>query len=205
MNPNNQPQTYSVDYLNSISTTPGSNKFDSKLKIIIIALGVLLVIGLVLLFFGMSGGNASKVQAMTAQLKTIETISNTEQSNLQSTKLRAANTSLNIYVKNVEKSIKDLAPYGINPDKLPKDVLAKEKINSDQIKNKLLEAKLNGIYDAVYSQEMTLALGLLNVNMQTIADETSAGKFKSFLEETIKNLETTSNSIKNYNSIDPSS
>lgn len=200
MNPNNQPAPYSVDYLNSISSSSSQNNFNSKYKLIAIILGglILLAVGLMILS-GLSGGNTAKVELMSARLKTIETISTSEQTNLQSSRLRASNTSLNIYIKNVNKSLKDLAPFGVKTDKLPKSVLSKEKIYSDELKTNLSEAKLNGIYDTVYVQEMTLALGLLIVDMQSLSRQTPSGSFKTFLDETVKNLQTTSDTIKKYN------
>jgi len=159
---------------------------------------VLTIIFLVVTSF--SGGSTSNIEKLSARLKAIEAISTSAQPNIKSTKLRAANSSLNIYMKDVNTSLNKLAPSGVNTAKLPKSVTNNEALTQKSITDDLAEAKLLGQYDAVYSQSMTNLIGFTILDMQKLSKSTNSESFKKFLDDTSNNLQTTSDNIKNYSS-----
>lgn len=202
MNPNNPQPPQNVDYLNLISTpTNRSGKFGSKFNIILIALGGVVVLTIIFLVVtSFSGGGTSNIEKLAARLKSIEAISTSAQPNIKSTKLRAANSSLNIYMKDVNTSLNKLAPSGVNTAKLPKSITNNEALTQKSITDDLAEAKLLGQYDAVYSQSMTNLIGFTILDMQKLSKSTNSESFKKFLDDTSSNLQTTSDNIKNYSS-----
>ena len=202
MNPDSPQPPQNVDYLNLISTpTNRSGKFGSKFNIILMILGGVVVLTIIFLVVtSFSGGSTSNIEKLSARLKAIEAISTSAQPNIKSTKLRAANSSLNIYMKDVNTSLNKLAPSGVNTAKLPKSITNNEALTQKSITDDLAEAKLLGQYDAVYSQSMTNLIGFTILDMQKLSKSTNSESFKKFLDDTSNNLQTTSDNIKNYSS-----
>lgn len=198
MNPND-PQPFSpINYLDQIApTTPQKTNLFTRKPIIIggIALVILVVI---MMFAAILGNGVSSSQQLAAKLNNVQTLANSATANIKSTKLRAINTDLKLYLTNTIRDSKVVfAEQKIDMDKLDKKVIELESI--DDILATLEDARLNAVYDRTYAREMTYQLSKLLALMKQISSKTSNENLRQFVDSSSKNIETSQKQFSSFN------
>lgn len=201
MNPNDNQSTNSVDYLNQIAPQP-SKKIDlfRKKPIMIggIAIGVLVVFVLFGAISSVLSSGTTSLKTLAARLDSTESTVSLAANNLKSTKLRALNSNLKIYLTN---TIRDLTPIlaakNIEFKNIDKQILAGE--SNTKMLATLEDARLNAIYDRIYANEMATQLDKVVLLMRQINGSTNDKDLKDFLNSAYKNLEPTQKQFSEYN------
>lgn len=189
MYPDQQPQNYSIDYLNQIAPQSHKKQFDPKFRLIALILGIATLLTIILVIFSsLSAGSKPNVQQLAARLATTETIATDAQRNLKSSELRSINGSLTILLANTNRDIAEpLKLSGTNAEKLDKAIVAKE--NGETIKAALEDARLNATYDRIYAREMSYQLETIIIQMKDLYSRTSSQSLKTFLDTSYKNIQ----------------
>jgi len=146
---------------------------------------------------GLSGGTSS-TERLAVRLTSTENTANSATANLKSSKLRALNSDLKLYLTN---TIRDFGPI-LTTNKI--DVKSpNEKIASAESNTKMLavleDARLNAIYDRAYAREMAYQLGTVLTLMRQLKADTNSNSMSDFLDNSIKNLVPTQKQFADYN------
>lgn len=189
MYPTEQPQNYSIDYLNQIAPQAPKSRFDPKFRLIAIVLAVATLVTIILVIIsGLAGGSKNDLQQLAARLATTEKLATDAQKNLKSSELRSLNGSLKILLTNTNRDIAEpLKLNGIAADKLDKAIIAKE--DGAKIIATLEDARLNTTYDRTYAREMSYQLETIVLQMKELHASTSSQSLKSFLDTSYKNIQ----------------
>jgi hypothetical protein len=141
---------------------------------------------------------SSPTELIAARLVAAQDIADDATSDIKSTQLRSINSNLKIYFTN---TIRDLTPFltsrDINIKKLNKDLLADE--STDELLERLLDARLNGVYDRTYAREMTFILSNIITAYNSAEKATNNTSYKSFLTNAKNDLNPTQIQFANYN------
>lgn len=196
---NNQQQSYSVDYLNQIAPQGPKRSFGGPFFKIFVGLGIAIVVVVILVIvanLGRSGQSAS-LERLAARLSSTATIVTDAQDNLASSKLRTANSNLSLYLTN---SLRDLTPLlearNVSLEKLPANITRDE--DTTDLTNTLEDARLNGIYDSVYSRELSYRLQTIVFLVDQLRDRTTDQATKDFLEAARENLQPIQTQLQTY-------
>jgi hypothetical protein len=206
MDPFNQPEqqastvpspTPSIDYLNQIAPqTPKRFRLTHMQLIIVVALAIVTIIVLAVVIGAFN--NKDPLEHLSAKLQSTEIVVGDAQSKIKSTQLRALNSNLKIYLTNTNR---DIAPLllqdSVNVAKLDKNIVASEATND--ITDRLEDARLNAIYDRTYAREIAYRLETTLALMHQINDSSASKDLKTFLIAAIANLEPTQQSFADFN------
>lgn len=191
------PESTPISYLDQIAV-PEQIKpslFKNKIAIALIALVAVLLVVVVISSLPKKTNNS---ELLAAKLIAAKTISEDATSKLKSTKLRSINSNLKIYLTNTTR---DLTPFlfsnKIDIKKLDKALLAKE--SSEELAERLLDAKLNGIYDRTYAREMAYLLSTIIATYKSVGKSAKSSSYKTFLEASIDDLTPTQKEFAEYN------
>lgn len=190
----------SLDYLNQIS---GSSAAQPKMFGLIkgplkpihyIAAGLLLLVIVVIIVSvavnSGKGDNTSKLTALAARLQTTEQIATDARSAIKSSKLRALNGNLQLFLTNTNRDIvSPLKSIGIDTAKLPANVTKAE--NGAKMKERLEDARLNSVYDSTYAREMSYQLGTILTTMKEVYTTTGSKTIKDFLQKSYDSIDET--------------
>lgn len=189
MYPNEQPQNYSIDYLNQIAPQAPKKQFDAKFRLIAIILGIATIVTILLVVVSSFAGNSKNdMQQLAARLATTEKLATDAQKNLKSSELRSLNGSLKILLTNTNRDIAEpLKLNGITVAKLDKAIVAKE--NGAKVIATLEDARLNATYDRTYAREMSYQLETIVLQMKELYASTSSQSLKTFLDTSYKNIQ----------------
>ena len=200
MYPNQQqPPTYSVDYLNQIAPQAPKKRFLGKKEIIIAAIlaGLVVIVGLLALVINLGAGSDPS-QQLAARLITTQKIVDDAQPKLKSTELRTLNSNLGIYLTNTNRDIvAPLASVDIDIKKLDGSIVSAEA--GTDITDRLEDARLNATYDRTYAREIAYQLATIVALMRQIYESTNSESLKTFLENAYTNLEPTQKSFEDFN------
>lgn len=197
-----------LEYLNQISqeTRPTSAKKSNSLSLIIkIAVGgiaaflFIMCVGLVLNAGKSSPTDLTKqLYIRTANLNTTLTTYN---KSLKSSQLRAIGTSLNGVLTGASASLSNyLLPEGgekgdLNP---PEKLLATETTTDEELNTSLNNAKLNGILDRVYANQIQLQVSLLISFIAQLEPRTKDEALLDIITQYQSNLYVIEQSLENY-------
>jgi hypothetical protein len=189
----------SIDYLNQIAPQAPKKIRLNLIQIILIAVGALaIIITLSIVISSLANAGKNDLQHLAARLQSTETIVGDAQSKIKSTNLRALNSNLKIYLTNTNRDIAaPLLKQNITVSKLDKTIVASE--SGTDITNRLEDARLNAIYDRTYAREIAYRLATIIALMDQINSSTSSTSLKTFLGDSIKNLEPTQASFEDFN------
>lgn len=200
MQPNEQPQ-HPIDYLDSISTAPKkpAGKVNDKVFFGVIIAGVLVTI-LVGVFAFLSTGTSSAedMSRLSVRLENLQTISDNARKTTISSSLRATNINLSLALTNANRDIAEhLAATGIDdPKKINPAIITEE--NTDELTEKLEDARLNAIFDRTYAREMSYQLETLLVLIQQTETKVKENSAKEFLSKLHKDLESLQKQFSNF-------
>ncbi|MEI6850873.1 MAG: hypothetical protein WCK26_02820 [Candidatus Saccharibacteria bacterium] len=201
MNPNDNQQNTPSNYLDQIAPKKSGKADFLKRKPIMIG-GIVLAVFFVITIIaaisgGMSGGTAN-IKRLSARLTTTQNTVTLTTSNLKSTKLRALNSRLGIYLTN---TIRDFTPIltanKIDAKKVDKNMIASE--SNAKMLSILEDARLNAILDRTYAREMAYQLDTVLTLMKQIYSTSSSKSTKTFLDDAYKNLEPIQTEFADFN------
>lgn len=201
MYPNENQQPLPSDYLNQIAPKPPKRLDFFRQKPIMIgaiAFGVILLITLLGVISSIASNNIGSTERLAARLMSTKGVVDSATPNIKSTKLRALNSSLGIYLTNtIRDATPILAKNNININKLDKKVTSAES-NANMLAT-LEDARLNAIYDRIYASEMAHQLDTTLILMRQIFTDTRSATLKSFLDNAYKTLEPTQKDFAEFN------
>ena len=198
MNPDQNQ--YSIDYLNQIAPEPKKPGLSNKLFLLIAGGGLLLAViaGIFIFTSGGSAGPKDKMQTLAARMETLHTIASKAQKNIKSSDLRSTNSNLVIFLTNANRDIVDpLAANGVDMKKPNKEIVAAEK--GEALSEKIENARLNAVFDRVYSREMGYQLDTIAALMQDIHSKTKSKSLQEFLVKTDANLQPIKKQLTEFN------
>ena len=186
---------YSIDYLNSISSTPPP-KTIKPLYLWLLIVGVVVLVGIVAAAV-LSAGNSSKDNLTTfaARLSSLETVTSDAQDNIQSSSLRTTNSSLTLILTNANHDVAVLA------GKINKKSSAYKAVTAETttLTGKLEDARLNAVYDRTYAREMNYQLKTLRTQMNVLYKHATKKDLKAFLVKTDANIKPIQESFAGFN------
>lgn len=201
MNPdqNQNPNQYSIDYLNQIAPEPPKKGMSSRLFVFVIGGALLLaaIVGVLSLFNG-SNSPTQKMQTLAARLETLQKISDESQKRIKSGTLRNTNSNLSIFLTNTNRDIVDpFSKNGVNVEKIDKAIATKE--DGEKLRSTLEDARLNAVFDRTYAREMNYQLETITGLMKDLYSTTKSSALKKFLENTDANLRPIKEELSSFN------
>ncbi len=191
MQPNEQPQEqHPIDYLDSISSVPKGAKQGPSDKLffgaIVGALLVALIIG-VLAFLATGTSTKDDFATLSVRLANLQTVADEAQDNIVSGDLRATNTSLSLVLTNANRDIEEtLTAYELSASKPDPKIAAAE--STEELSERLEDARLNAIFDRIYAREMTYQLETMLILIEQIQERADSSAEQEFLSTTIENM-----------------
>jgi hypothetical protein len=189
------------DYLNQISTQPVKKPgFSLNLKFVIIV-GAILVIAVIIVAIVVNvlvQSARQPLQQLSARLDSTSAVVEGAQKKLKSSQLRSLNSSLNLYLTDINSDITaPLGSAGIDEKKITEKITQGESLTA--LTDRLEDARLNAIYDRTYAREMAYQLDRLITLMKEISTSTSSAELKEFLNNTYPTLEPTQKAFSEFN------
>lgn len=191
------PEATPISYLDQIGskTQIHTSLFQNKLALAGFVLIIAIIISIALSVIPKS---TNPYALLAARLVATQSVADDATSKLKSTKLRAINSNLKIYLTN---TIRDLTPFlvkqKIEIKKLDKAILAKE--STAELMKRLEDARLNTIYDRTYAREMAFTLSNVITTYNSISRSASSASLKEFISTAKANLEPTQQQFADYN------
>jgi predicted outer membrane protein len=202
MNPENS-QPLQPDYLDQIApqNTSGHsfNSLPMPMRILAILLGIFIVVLVAAVIINLTNGskNTDKLAARLLMTQTIVKDA-ADNNKIKSSALRAINTDLKTYLVN---TIRDIEPIlkkdNVDINKLPSTLLNTSADTS--LAERLEDARLNAVFDQTYAREMAYSLNNILSLMQKSYKQTGNSALKTFLDESMKNLQPTQESFADFN------
>lgn len=205
-----------LEYLQKISQSnrpvKRTNPVKAKLldtSIIKIALGGIVLFLLLMILGGMLSSLNAKPENLTKQLYTrtenLNSVLNTYNSSLKSSKLRSIGTSLSGVLTNSSNQLSVYIMDEENNHELlkPDEVtLEAENLHLAELNTSLNNAKLNGILDRAYANQIGLEVSLLLSMISELSERAGDDRvLQDILTTYHNNLETIHNSFENYSEL----
>lgn len=205
-----------LEYLQQISQSnrpvKRTNPVKAKLldtSIIKIALGGIVLFLLLMILGGMLSSLNAKPENLTKQLYTrtenLNSVLNTYNSSLKSSKLRSIGTSLSGVLTNSSNQLSVYIMDEENNHELlkPDEVtLEAENLHLAELSTSLNNAKLNGILDRAYANQIGLEVSLLLSMISELSERAGDDRaLQDILATYRNNLETIHNSFENYSEL----
>jgi hypothetical protein len=189
------------DYLNQIAPQqPKHPNFVIGPKLIALIAGALVIIVIIIaVVINVLVSNARQpLQRLSARLTSTSTVVSGAQGTLKSSQLRSLNSSLSLYLTDINRDISTpLTSAGVDVAKIDDKITAQE--SSATLTERLEDARLNAIYDRTYAREMAYRLDTLITLMKQIIASTNNSRLKTFLEATYPKLEPTQEAFADFN------
>lgn len=186
---NGQPQ-YSIDYLNQIAAKPQNQPIDMKAKILLWGLiGLVVVIAIAVFGSLMSSSSSSTVQVggLATELAVAKKVADDAHKNIKNPKLRAANGQ---FSTTLTGSNQKLSPYliasGYKEGAIDSSTV--EAAMDPELTDILEQARLNGIFDRTYTNEIIHKIGLIEISIQQLS-KTSDESTNQELQKITSDLE----------------
>lgn len=188
MNPDNRPESYSIDYLNQIAPKPPKKFQFNQLQMMLVGgAGLVLIIILAVSLVGLFGSSSQPLERLAARLLIAEETASGSQANLKDTVLRSVNSGLQLNLTNANRDITPLLDKeGINSEKLNASIVAEE--TDAELDTRLEDARLNAIFDRTYAREMAYQLEVTITTIRQIYNSTSSASLQKYLNETLGSL-----------------
>lgn len=197
-----------LEYLNTIakdnrSTKPAKSGISGSL-IAAIALGGILIFIIIMILGSVMNSSSAKTTDLTKQLYSRTTavskvISSYEKS-LKSSKLRAISLSLSSTLSGAEAQLKTYMSEKEIDTKLSEKVNDSEATLIDKFDQNLTRAKLNGILDRIYANQIQLQVSLLLSLISQNLNRAKNDSLISILNSYRANLATIEQELDNYSS-----
>lgn len=198
MNPDNRPESYSIDYLNQIAPKPPKKfQFNQLQTVLMGGTGLVLIIILTVSLVGLFGRSSQPLERLAARLLIAEETASSSQANLKDTVLRSVNSGLQLNLTNANRDIAPLlSKEGINSKKLNASIVAEE--TDAGLNTRLEDARLNAIFDRTYAREMAYQLEVTITTIRQIYNSTSKASLQKYLNETLGSLTSAQQAFKEF-------
>lgn len=200
--PELQPVSQRIDssYLDEISA-PAVQKTISPLILWGLIGGGLLVVGIFMMMLFSSGGpsTSERLTDFLYRVQSLKELVSQSDENLQSSKLRAANSGLSSVLSGVQTETSTLLSGASEKiaTKPPKGSAILTEY--EQIDAKLEDARLNVAFDRTYAREIVYQITKLRTEMSVIYDDSSSAELRTFLESADEDLKALSSDIEKIN------
>lgn len=208
MNPNNQPfssqpQDFSIDYLNQISSS--APKRGPANRMMLVLLGAVLFLVFIIVLAGIFSNGPKSTSAKTTELymrlTTLRDVSKEQQVSLRNSKLRGYNSSLTLFLTNASSDLSSaMAEDGTDTEKLASDkaFTAEQTALKTELSDKFEEAALNVRLDRAYAIEMAYQLDVVGSLITAIKAKDSDPKMQTFIENNASNFQAISDEFSNF-------
>lgn len=189
---------YSIDYLDQLAG-PTSRGIDKKFIIIGIA-GVVALIAATFLLFATPNSSPSTKSEISLYTTMVDVEATTSQSkrHIKSSQLAAINSNLRTSLVNATRDMSDpLTSMGQDPASL-KAAAKKPPYHDDKLVATLEDARLNGIYDRVYANEINNKVLFILTYMESIEKNNSRESMQTFIKNNQSNFTEIQESIEKY-------
>lgn len=187
MNPDNQPGSFSVDYLNQIAPKPTRRFRPDLVQWMLISGGALILLIIVIMLTGLFSSSSKPLERLAVRLSTVEVVVGDSQAHIKDTQLRSVNSGLKLNLTNANRDLQPiLSADGIDPNKTNKTMADKE--TAAEMSPRLEEARLNGIFDRTYAREMAYYLEMTLNLVRQIDSSTRSSSLKTYLSGLAANL-----------------
>lgn len=180
---------YPMNYLDTIAAQPQVKTMNPMLLWVII--GGVLVFATVVIMAVLSGGGGStdKVTRFGARISNLQTVSSESQETIKSGSLRTLNSSLGLVLTNTKRELQEpLTALGVKIDNEKQSTVATVAAETEELMQRLEDARLNATFDRTYAREITFYLKSLRTEMRDIYGSTKSDELKEVLETTDANL-----------------
>lgn len=195
-------------YLNQISAKGGSRKssngpLSSKVvKLGLIGAGALVLILVVGMLLGGSGDTLkNKIIFLKLHTTNLSSTLGTYQSKLKSSNLRSSTAQLRTILDSTASSLSERikAAYKITDSKeIDKAVTKKENTLSQQLKDDLFNAQINGLLDRTFASKVAYEITVVTSREKELIKLTKNAEFKEMLESSLKSINNLYNNFNNY-------
>jgi hypothetical protein len=178
-----------MNYLDTIAAQPQVKTMNPMLLWVIIG-GVLVFAAVVImLVLSAGGGSTDKVTRFGARVSSLQTVSTESQETIKSGGLRTLNSSLGLVLTNTNRELQEpLTALGVKIDNEKQSTVAAVAAETEELKQRLEDARLNATFDRTYAREITFYLKSLRTEMRDIYSSTKSDELKEVLETTDANL-----------------
>ena len=191
------PNPIPSNYLDEIAGPQKQTGMSNKLFLGIIAGAVLIIVIFFIALFSGGDSKAISTERLALRLQTLQKVSDGTHKNLKDSKLRALNSRLITQLTNTNRDIAaPLKAAGINIKKTDKKLTAQE--NGEKLTKKLEDARLNGMLDRVYANEMSHELETSAIMMENLFKSTKSKSLKKFLEDSYDDLSALQKEFEDY-------
>lgn len=191
------PNPIPSNYLDEIAGPQKQPGMSNKLFLGIIAGAVLIIVIFFIALFSGGDSKAISTERLALRLQTLQKVSDGTHKNLKDSKLRALNSRLVTQLTNTNRDIAaPLKAAGINIKKTDKKLTAQE--NGEKLTKKLEDARLNGMLDRVYANEMSHELETSAIMMENLFKSTKSKSLKKFLEDSYDDLSALQKEFEDY-------
>lgn len=190
------------EYLNQISQSsrrkdaPSKNrKFLSPKKIIIGAVGVILLIVILVVSLNVGkgdGGEKTDSYKLKLHLDNTAAVIQDYQSNIRSSNLRSSSASLRGILTITSRDFSEYLSekYNLKKDKdISKEITQKADKKKEELSNELFEAKISGRLDRTFAYNMAYEISTIRAEEMKILNETKSDKVKEILNSSIESLD----------------
>ncbi len=195
---------YSIDYLNQLSGS-GKQSVDKRFIFVGIGAAIALIFSAFLIFSTpKTTSTANEVKLYTTMVTVTE---NTKQSKrlIKSSQLSAINGSIQTLLVNAMRDMETpLENMGQDPSSL-KTAAKSGSYQDKKLASTLEDARLNGIYDRVYANEMYTKVQYMLVYMESIKKNNSRKSMQEFLSKNESSFKTIKKSFEDFQESDEAS
>ena len=195
------------EYLNQLSSTVRPEKkpkmsFMSSLYFKIIAGGVIGFILLAILgsILGNKGNVKSQLIALKLHLDNTSSVVSNYQKSVKSSDLRSTSASLYSVLTNTSRDVNDYitAKFGSKGSTPEKNVAERATQEKDGLEAELMEAKINGLLDRVFTMKMKYEVSTFMAEEADIHNTTGDNKLREILDSSYSSLENLYNKLDSF-------
>ena len=195
------------EYLNQLSSTVRPEKkskvsFMSSLYFKIIAGGVIgfILIAILGSILGNKGNVKSQLIALKLHLDNTSSVVSNYQKSVKSSDLRSTSASLYSVLTNTSRDVNDYitAKFGSKGSTPEKNVAEQATQEKDGLEAELMEAKINGLLDRVFTMKMKYEVSTFMAEEADIHNTTGDDKLREILNSSYSSLENLYNKLDSF-------
>ena len=195
------------EYLNQLSSTVRPEKkskvsFMSSLYFKIIAGGVIgfILIAILGSILGNKGNVKSQLIALKLHLDNTSSVVSNYQKSVKSSDLRSTSASLYSVLTNTSRDVNDYitAKFGSKGSTPEKNVAEQATQEKDGLEAELMEAKINGLLDRVFTMKMKYEVSTFMAEEADIHNTTGDDKLREILDSSYSSLENLYNKLDSF-------
>lgn len=180
---------YPTNYLDTIAAQPQVKTVNPMLLWVMIGGVLVFVVVVMMAVLSAGGGSVNKLTRFGARMNNLQTVSTESQEKIKSGNLRTLNSSLGLVLTNANRDLKEpFAAMDIKIDNEKERTVAIVAAETEELNQRLEDARLNSIFDRTYAREISFYVKSLRTEMREIYSSTKSEDLKEILETTDANL-----------------